>query len=232
MNTEPQFTDHRGRSLVTPARSKKPSNQWTFRRAFIAGALIVLVPLIAFGAVTVTQVELTTQVKGILPSANGGTASAFFTVSGPATSAKTFTFPNASSTVLTSNAAVTVAQGGTGVATLAAHGLVIGEGTSNVAVTATGTTGQCFIGQTGADPIWGSCGGVTPVYSEVPSGTINGSTTSFTLANTPTAGSVALYKNGQRQTAGGSADYTISGATITYNAAPLTGDTLLADYTH
>lgn len=51
---------------------------------------------------------------GILPSANGGTANAFFTVSGPTTSAKTFTFPNASSTVLTSNALVTVAQGGTG----------------------------------------------------------------------------------------------------------------------
>jgi hypothetical protein len=38
----------------------------------------------------------------------------FFTVSGPASSLKTFTFPNASAIVLTDNALVTVAQGGHG----------------------------------------------------------------------------------------------------------------------
>lgn len=37
---------------------------------------------------------------GILASSRGGTANAFFTVSGPTTSAKTFTFPNASDTVV------------------------------------------------------------------------------------------------------------------------------------
>jgi hypothetical protein len=47
-------------------------------------------------------------------------AGAFFAIAGPATSTKTFTFPNASATVLTSNAAVTIAQGGTGAATKAA----------------------------------------------------------------------------------------------------------------
>jgi hypothetical protein len=67
-------------------------------------------------------------ITGILPTANGGTANAFFTVSGPASSAKTFTFPNASATVLTSNATVTVAQGGTGATTLT--GYVKGNGTS------------------------------------------------------------------------------------------------------
>ena len=77
-----------------------------------------------------TGLPLTTGVTGILPTANGGTANAFFTVSGPATSAKTFTFPNASSTVLTTNAAVTVAQGGTGRAT----------GTTAYSLIATGTT--------------------------------------------------------------------------------------------
>ena len=61
-----------------------------------------------------TAVSLTADVSGILPVANGGTNNAFFTVSGPATSAKTYTFPNASATVLTSNAAVTIGQGGTG----------------------------------------------------------------------------------------------------------------------
>ena len=55
-----------------------------------------------------------THLASPLPSAQGGTANAFFTVAGLATSAKTFTFPNASANVLTDNAAVTAAQGGTG----------------------------------------------------------------------------------------------------------------------
>jgi hypothetical protein len=74
------------------------------------------------------KIDLTTTVSGILPGANGGTGNGFFAVSGPATSLKTFTFPNASATVLTDNATVTVAQGGTGVATLS--GLAYGNGTS------------------------------------------------------------------------------------------------------
>lgn len=48
---------------------------------------------------TITNVSLTTGVTGILPVANGGTNNAFFTVSGPASSAKTYTFPNANMSV-------------------------------------------------------------------------------------------------------------------------------------
>lgn len=46
------------------------------------------------------DVDLTTEVTGILPGANGGTGNGFFTVSGPTTSLKTFTFPNSSETIL------------------------------------------------------------------------------------------------------------------------------------
>jgi hypothetical protein len=74
------------------------------------------------------KIGLTTTVSGILPGANGGTNNAFFEVTGPATALKTFTFPNASATVLTTNALVTVAQGGTGVGTLT--GIAYGNGTS------------------------------------------------------------------------------------------------------
>lgn len=80
----------------------------------------------------------------------------------------------------------------------------------------------------------GSGGGLTSsnfVYSETPSGTINGSNVTFTIANTPTSGTVRLYKNGQRLTL--TTDYTISGTTITYAVAPNTvggTDVLLADY--
>jgi hypothetical protein len=70
----------------------------------------------------------------------------------------------------------------------------------------------------------------TFVFGEVPSGAINGVNTAYTLAATPIAGTVRVYLNGVRQAEGGSNDYTISGSTITYNAAPETGDTLLVDY--
>ena len=49
---------------------------------------------------TLSNVSLTTQVTGILPVANGGTGNAFFTVSGPATSAKTYTFANENMTIV------------------------------------------------------------------------------------------------------------------------------------
>lgn len=60
----------------------------------------------------------------------------FFDVTGPTTSLKTFTFPNASATVLTTNAAVTVAQGGTGATTLT--GVLFGNGTGAFTATALG----------------------------------------------------------------------------------------------
>jgi hypothetical protein len=71
-------------------------------------------------------------ITGTLPAGDGGTGSAFTAFSGPATSVKTFTLPNASANILTDHALVTVAQGGTSAGTLAAHGVLLGEGTSPV----------------------------------------------------------------------------------------------------
>jgi hypothetical protein len=58
--------------------------------------------------------------------------------------------------------------------------------------------------------------------------TVSGSGTSFTLANTPVAGSVHLYGLGQRLKDGGN-DYSISGTAITTINTYSTGD-LIADY--
>ena len=77
------------------------------------------------------QVNVANGVSGIMTSVNGGTGNGFTKFSGPTTAEKTFTLPDANATVLTSNAAVTVAQGGTGLATLTANGLLIGNGASN-----------------------------------------------------------------------------------------------------
>lgn len=61
-----------------------------------------------------------------------------------------------------------------------------------------------------------------------PTGAVNGVNKVFTLPTTP--GSVVLvYRNGVLQQPGG-ADYTLSGSTITFVAAPLTGDILLVVY--
>lgn len=68
------------------------------------------------------------------------------------------------------------------------------------------------------------------IDKEVPTGSINGSNTAFTLANTPIAGSEHIYLNGVLQESGGGNDYTISGANITMTTAPLTGEKLRVTY--
>lgn len=68
------------------------------------------------------------------------------------------------------------------------------------------------------------------VDQETPSGTVNGSNTAFTLANTPIAGSVHLWLENLLLYPGAGNDYTISGAAITMLTAPLTGERLRATY--
>lgn len=99
-----------------------------------------------------------------ITSAYGGSGNGYFKVTGPATSEKTFTFPDASATVLTTNAAVTVGQGGTGVTSVAAHGMLIGNGTSPLAVATPGPSGYGWISNgPSSDPSWQAIsGGVIP----------------------------------------------------------------------
>jgi uncharacterized protein YoxC len=70
--------------------------------------------------------------------------------------------------------------------------------------------------------------------AELPSGTINGTNLTFTLATTPRpAASLTLYKNGMLLTQG--VDYTLSGATVTFantTVAPQVGDSLTVSYRH
>lgn len=68
------------------------------------------------------------------------------------------------------------------------------------------------------------------VTRETPSGSVNGSNTAFTLANTPTAGTEEVFLNGILQEPGAGNDYTISGATITYLTAPVSGDKIRVNY--
>lgn len=105
------------------------------------------------------NIDIGTWQGTIITSVYGGTGNGFTKFTGPTTTEKTFTLPNASATILTDNALVTVAQGGSGAGTFTAHGVLLGEGTGAFAVTAVGSNGQLLIGQTSADPTWNTVSG-------------------------------------------------------------------------
>jgi len=91
----------------------------------------------------------------ILTSANGGTGNGFAKFSGPATSEKTFTLPNASAAVLTDNAAVTLAQGGTGASLTASNGgIFYSTGSAGAILAGTATAGQILRSGASAAPSW------------------------------------------------------------------------------
>lgn len=84
-------------------------------------------------------------------------------------------------------------------------------------------------GQTGA---WVSSTDVTysappQNFQETPSGTINGTNTTFGLTHSPRSGTLLLYLNGALTTA-----YTLTGSTITMTTAPAVSSTLYASYTY
>lgn len=89
------------------------------------------------------------------------------------------------------------------------------------------------LGSTAVTYVQDSSGTLSPtnfVTEETPSGSVNGSNTTYTLANTPTSGTLRLYLNGVRQKSGAGNDYTLSTNTITMTTAPISGDVLIADY--
>ena len=66
------------------------------------------------------------------------------------------------------------------------------------------------------------------VFNETPSGTVNGSNTTFTLSASPAG--LVLSKNGVVMKPGSGNDYTLSGTTITFATAPATGSVILATF--
>jgi hypothetical protein len=82
-----------------------------------------------------------------------------------------------------------------------------------------------FFNANGAAP---SPGTVNFAVNEIPSGTINSSNVTFTLANTPNLGTEMVSYNGQLQRP--TLDYTISTNTITFITAPDTGTSIYVSY--
>lgn len=122
----------------------------------------------ASGAPTFGAVTLTTDVGGVLPTANGGTGIAFFTAAGP-TAARVYTFPDANATILTSGTAVTAAQGGTGQTSYTTGDLLYASGATALSKLADTSTGNALIsGGVGVAPAYGKIGLTTHVDGVLP----------------------------------------------------------------
>lgn len=112
------------------------------------------------------KIGLTTHVSGILPSANGGSGMAFFAVSGP-TVLRTFAFPDANATVLTTNAVVTGLQGGTGFGSYSVGDLLYADTTTTFAKRVIGAAGT-VLRSNGTLPVYGQVVLTTDVTGVLP----------------------------------------------------------------
>jgi hypothetical protein len=115
----------------------------------------------------------TADLSQVIASTFGGTGNGFTKFSGPTTSEKTFTLPNASAAILTDNAAVSVAQGGTGRATGTTAYSLIATGTTATGAQQTlanGATTEILVGGGAAAlPVWTTAtGSGAPVRATSP----------------------------------------------------------------
>ena len=134
-----------------------------------AGTSTTLLHGNAAGSPTFSAVSLTADITGILLGANGGTSNGFFAVSGPTTSLKTFAFPDVSATVLTTNAAVTPGQGGTGISSYTIGDIIYASGATTLSALAGVATGNALIsGGVATAPSWGKIALTTHVSGTLP----------------------------------------------------------------
>lgn len=114
---------------------------------------------------------------------------------------------------------VAVANGGTGLATLTANAVLIGNGTSNPTFVAPGGSGNVL---TSNGTTWTSAAAGAPSQYQrrtTVTGTQDSANKVFTIGNTLLSGSESVTLNGQVLTPGGSNDYVLSGTTLTFQAA-------------
>jgi hypothetical protein len=109
--------------------------------------------------------------------------------------------------------------------TILDEGVTLVSGVTSLDFQGAGVTGTAF-GTAVTETITGGAAGLQ-VIGEIPTGTLDGTNATFTLAHTPTGNSLKLY-NGVRLT--NTSDFTLSGNTITFINIPSVGDSLQADY--
>jgi hypothetical protein len=185
-------------------------------------------PITTSGSITVVNtapdqiVSLTgaglATVTGTYPNftitASGGTGTVSSVDASGGTTGLTFSGgPITTSGTLTLAGTLAVANGGTGATTLGSNGVLYGNGTSAVAVTAAGTTGQVLLGNTGAAPSWGA-------ISSSAVASFSAGTTGLT-PSTATTGAITLA--GTLAVANGGTGATTAGAALTSLGAAASG---------
>ncbi len=122
------------------------------------------------------------NVTNIIASTYGGTGNGFTKFTGAATAEKTYTLPNANATILTDNAAVTVAQGGTGNNSYTVGDLLYASGATTLSKLSGVATGNALIsGGSSTAPSWGKIGLTTHISGTLP--IANGGTNSAAALN-------------------------------------------------
>lgn len=238
MNSNPIFTDSRGNPIRRKRRRRrKPLRLW--QKFAIAILIVAIAPLAPMEAIT--QLDLVTMVKNLLPGANGGlnaNASAFTGVLREASGTASASELSGDATTSASNAVTVVKVNGTTVPTNSAADQVLdttGSATGawkTLGDTSAGNLAETYNASTHA---FGTIAILTGTFAdnETPSGTINGANLTFTLAHTPSpAASLTCYKDNGFLIAGG-ADYTLATATMTFastTSTPQTGDSLKCNY--
>jgi len=132
--------------------------------------------------------------------AAGGTGTVTSIVAGTGLSGGTIT---TTGTIALST--VTAALGGTGLTTLTAHGVMLGEGTSNVAFATIGTAGRVLVDQgSGADPVFTTTGLQIDSHQGVITVDADASTVTFNLATS----------DWHQTTLGGNRTFAVSNAAV------------------
>ena len=107
--------------------------------------------------------------------------------------------------------ALTVPNGGTGTNSLAANGVLVGQGTAPMTSVAAASPGLCLLSTSG-NPVWSAC----PSGSGVTS--VNGLTGAINIANASAAGSTVTIDNASTTTKGiasfNGSNFTVSGGAV------------------
>ena len=181
--------------IDTPTPSEKYLTV-TVTRGNLAGILVLLVAIVAFSVLNVVQATTPNPGHPWTDVGNGN-----WQVANTQTGTRTFTFPDASANVLTDNARVTVAQGGTGWGAVQAGTIPYGNGTSALSTTTAGTPGYVLSLLNGI-PTWAatttlstisgilglSSGGTNANLTAVNGGIVYSGTSAFAISAAGSAG--------------------------------------------
>jgi hypothetical protein len=147
---------------------------------------------------------------GTIGTAYGGTGLTSF-------SAANYALYSTSSSALTAGT-LPVAAGGTNVTSFTANGIVYGNGTSALGVTAAGATGEVLIGNTGSAPTWGALSGSAVTTFQT---SLNGLTPSTATSGAVTlAGTLGTTSGGTGLTSYTTGDIIYASATNTLAKLP------------